>query len=168
MLLNIEPAKMLFMTSQIRRIVMPYMKLLFPGKKYRRPYTRAQALTKWLLPVVNVNDMIDVPSVLRDSHFIPQIRTSFLYGLSQVALIIQQIADIQEWYIFQVRFFLFTMAEIDFIVLFRCDCDPGYTGLLCNEEINECASAPCQNGATCVDLIDAFSCDCVNGYTGSY
>ena len=34
-------------------------------------------------------------------------------------------------------------------------------------DINECALAPCQNGATCVDLVGSYRCDCKAGYTGS-
>ena len=34
-------------------------------------------------------------------------------------------------------------------------------------DIDECAPAPCQNAATCVDLVGNYRCDCVNGYSGS-
>ena len=34
-------------------------------------------------------------------------------------------------------------------------------------EINECASSPCQNGATCNDLLDRYTCTCVSGYQGT-
>ena len=33
-------------------------------------------------------------------------------------------------------------------------------------DINECNSAPCQNGGTCNNEIDGFTCDCRNGYGG--
>jgi hypothetical protein len=33
-----------------------------------------------------------------------------------------------------------------------CDCSgTGYAGNLCDEEIDECESSPCQHGASCVD-----------------
>ncbi|XP_064611838.1 sushi, von Willebrand factor type A, EGF and pentraxin domain-containing protein 1-like [Liolophura sinensis] len=32
---------------------------------------------------------------------------------------------------------------------FTCNCAPGYTGQLCGIDINECASSPCYNNATC-------------------
>ena len=32
-------------------------------------------------------------------------------------------------------------------------------------DINECASSPCQNEATCVDGENGFTCDCKPGYT---
>ena len=34
-------------------------------------------------------------------------------------------------------------------------------------DTNECAPAPCKNGATCVDLVGSYRCDCVTGYSGS-
>lgn len=50
----------------------------------------------------------------------------------------------------------------------ECKCMPGYTGRYCEIDINECASAPCQNNGTCTDLIADYKCDCTGtGYTGS-
>ncbi|CAH1254988.1 VWDE [Branchiostoma lanceolatum] len=42
---------------------------------------------------------------------------------------------------------------------YSCKC-PGYTGQLCEEEIDECASNPCENGATCSDEVNGFTCTC--------
>ena len=33
-------------------------------------------------------------------------------------------------------------------------------------EIDECASSPCENGATCTDAVNSYTCRCVAGYTG--
>ena len=33
-------------------------------------------------------------------------------------------------------------------------------------DMTECASSPCQNGATCIDDGDGAACTCVPGYTG--
>ena len=33
-------------------------------------------------------------------------------------------------------------------------------------DINECAPAPCKNGATCVDLVGSYRCDCATGFLG--
>uniref|UniRef100_A0A8C5HVQ8 EGF-like domain-containing protein n=1 Tax=Gouania willdenowi TaxID=441366 RepID=A0A8C5HVQ8_GOUWI len=45
---------------------------------------------------------------------------------------------------------------------YRCLCVPGYHGLYCEEEYNECLSAPCQNYATCRDLVNAYECVCTH------
>ena len=49
---------------------------------------------------------------------------------------------------------------------FNCSCLEGYEGEICGEDIDECASSPCQNGASCHDHIAYFSCTCVDGYSG--
>ncbi|KAK2174775.1 hypothetical protein NP493_778g04036 [Ridgeia piscesae] len=36
------------------------------------------------------------------------------------------------------------------------------------EDINECASSPCRNGATCTDAVNSYTCLCVAGYTGKF
>ena len=33
-------------------------------------------------------------------------------------------------------------------------------------DIDDCASQPCQNGATCIDAVNDYTCNCVDGYTG--
>ena len=37
----------------------------------------------------------------------------------------------------------------------------------CRAEIDECASYPCMNGATCSDHLNKFSCRCKTGFEGS-
>ncbi|MBZ3891922.1 Cubilin [Sciurus carolinensis] len=49
-----------------------------------------------------------------------------------------------------------------------CQCDPGWAGTNCTENINECSSNPCWNGGTCIDGINAFSCECTSSWTGSH
>lgn len=43
---------------------------------------------------------------------------------------------------------------------------PGYTGKQCLNEIDECASLPCFQGATCVDRINSFECICPQTFSG--
>lgn len=48
-----------------------------------------------------------------------------------------------------------------------CVCEPGWAGLYCEQDIPECNSNPCQNGATCVELTPPnIKCTCPEGYTG--
>uniref|UniRef100_A0A3P8WML0 Protein crumbs homolog 1-like n=1 Tax=Cynoglossus semilaevis TaxID=244447 RepID=A0A3P8WML0_CYNSE len=48
---------------------------------------------------------------------------------------------------------------------FNCSCTSGWTGGLCEMEVNECASSPCAYG-TCEDLLADYQCHCLPGYTG--
>ena len=47
-----------------------------------------------------------------------------------------------------------------------CLCDAGYAGQSCEYDINDCASAPCEQGSTCVDGVDSYDCLCMPGFTG--
>ena len=47
-----------------------------------------------------------------------------------------------------------------------CVCADAYTGDHCETERHECASMPCQNGASCMDMFGGFVCLCSAGFTG--
>lgn len=36
---------------------------------------------------------------------------------------------------------------------FKCYCEPGYTGLFCDADVDECLSHPCKNDAICRNLV---------------
>jgi len=35
-------------------------------------------------------------------------------------------------------------------------------------DINECASGPCENGATCNDHVNMYTCSCAPGWQGTH
>ena len=58
-------------------------------------------------------------------------------------------------------------ACIDAVNGFTCSCLTGYTGVRCEQEINECIPSPCQQGAECLNLIGQFECVCPPGFEGA-
>ncbi|CAH1783356.1 unnamed protein product, partial [Owenia fusiformis] len=43
---------------------------------------------------------------------------------------------------------------------YKCDCQLGYSGDYCEQNIDECLSSPCRPDYTCVDKINSFVCEC--------
>lgn len=54
------------------------------------------------------------------------------------------------------------------ILLSLWKCVAGFHGVNCSKEINECASQPCQNGGTCIDLVNTYKCSCPRGTQGEH
>nr|XP_039269162.1 sushi, von Willebrand factor type A, EGF and pentraxin domain-containing protein 1-like [Styela clava] len=49
---------------------------------------------------------------------------------------------------------------------FYCECYPGYSGKICDIDIDDCNPNPCQNDGKCTDDVNDFSCQCAEGYQG--
>ncbi|XP_078490942.1 uncharacterized protein LOC100178545 [Ciona intestinalis] len=47
---------------------------------------------------------------------------------------------------------------------YKCNCDPGYSGSLCGDDV--CFPEPCKNGGSCNRVIDNYTCSCLNGFVG--
>lgn len=47
-----------------------------------------------------------------------------------------------------------------------CYCPAGFTGKMCETDINECDSNPCYNGGVCTDQPQGYTCKCPPGYFG--
>ena len=57
---------------------------------------------------------------------------------------------------------------VDGVDSFNCSCDPGFTGELCQTNINECVGVDCSGNGECLDGVNSFTCECNPGYTGQY
>ena len=47
-----------------------------------------------------------------------------------------------------------------------CQCPPGWQGVHCESDVDECASDPCQNNGTCTHGVNSYNCLCEIGYHG--
>ncbi|XP_071821592.1 protein crumbs-like isoform X2 [Apostichopus japonicus] len=61
-----------------------------------------------------------------------------------------------------------TLSQDELSFTGGCECLQGYNGTLCENEIDWCASSPCQNGATCNNTLAGPECTCVPGFGGDF
>ena len=57
-------------------------------------------------------------------------------------------------------------CAMEFAGVYECTCDQGWTGAVCDEDVNECLSFPCENGGACENNPGSYTCDCPAGWTG--
>ncbi|CAG2206870.1 Sushi, nidogen and EGF-like domain-containing protein 1 [Mytilus edulis] len=48
----------------------------------------------------------------------------------------------------------------------RCNCLSGFTGKLCETDVNKCRSSPCQHHGSCLNVPNDYQCHCMAGFTG--
>jgi Notch-like protein len=49
---------------------------------------------------------------------------------------------------------------------FHCECLDGWTGLKCDQDINECKLEKCSGFGICVNTDGSYSCNCQKGHSG--
>ena len=56
----------------------------------------------------------------------------------------------------------------DHVYDYSCECPPGFDGIDCEIDVNNCGFEPCENGSSCTDLDaeDDYECTCEPGYKG--
>ena len=52
---------------------------------------------------------------------------------------------------------------LDLIDDYKCVCPHGTSGLLCEENFNDCLEGVCHHGGTCVDQVGGYQCVCPQG-----
>uniref|UniRef100_A0A8C8RY53 Protein eyes shut homolog n=1 Tax=Pelusios castaneus TaxID=367368 RepID=A0A8C8RY53_9SAUR len=51
---------------------------------------------------------------------------------------------------------------------FYCLCNPGYAGLKCDQDIDDCIINICDHNSTCMDLHLSYRCVCLPGWEGTF
>ena len=47
-----------------------------------------------------------------------------------------------------------------------CDCSVGFTGRVCEINIDDCSTNPCGENGLCLDGVGNFICECAPGFSG--
>ena len=56
---------------------------------------------------------------------------------------------------------------VDGVGTYTCECEPGYTGTDCENNIDDCVGVNCNDHGTCTDGVNSFNCDCDEGFSGT-
>ena len=46
-------------------------------------------------------------------------------------------------------------------------CVPDFTGILCEQKIDDCVGVSCSGNGKCVNGVNSFTCNCTFGFTGT-
>ena len=48
----------------------------------------------------------------------------------------------------------------------ECICKPGFTGELCQTNIDDCIGVNCSGNGVCMDGVNNYTCECMPGFSG--
>ena len=69
-----------------------------------------------------------------------------------------------------IHLYLYSLEQHMCAYLIWCvcvQCQPGYQGVNCEYDVDECFSSPCLHGGTCINLLNHFTCSCPRGTRGT-
>lgn len=65
--------------------------------------------------------------------------------------------------------FLYSIAAALILIFrFACDCKPGWEGVTCQINTNECLINPCAGNSQCLDEVNGYTCICSPGLIGEF
>ena len=81
-------------------------------------------------------------------------------------------------FIHSILYSIYSFTQVKITIIIMHDSHMPYSANACSidhlsdwlywlSDINECASAPCQNGGQCLDGINRYTCQCLAGWTGT-
>ncbi|KAM9665229.1 protein eyes shut homolog [Trichechus inunguis] len=66
------------------------------------------------------------------------------------------------------NYFCQCVAPFKVVDGFSCLCSPGYAGLKCEQDIDDCILNACEHNSTCKDLHLSYQCVCLPGWEGTF